>query len=566
MSVNISVSEMKETNKEKNVKKGVSRSFLLLLACFNTIVTSGTIFGWASFQRILLDRGVYIEKCPQEQSNTKVFSEITCTERLDAIGWIFTLGNFAAFANSLPTGIFMDWAGVRATGSIMTLGFLLGQILIMLYPLYDETFIILGYFLLGFAGPSINMSNLLVSELFPKKKGTILAVITSFYDIACYMFVIFYALYFNGVSWNVLWFIWIGVIICVLLNVLIFYPKRWQDAAAAMSKEEIQKVDSNTFNHNISTVDTETMNVVPEQIPVSSISCDGEGDEDTNYLMTSEHSTIKMTLSHLEGRPSDPFPKSSNDTPHADGIHTDKGTDHDPRLLQQVLSLRWSFRCFFVATSLLFSSFCILSLRDQLKFAQFGNRSTSGELSVEDRELLDDQVNIFSYVLPLGFLSLPWLGYILDYQQPWVGYIWVHILNGVVALCFLFLQNPIIRVIGYYCIAMSPQATYSASSNGLSRSYGPHHFGTHFGLLNIFVACVGLLMQQIYNYALISLDGDFTSINIIFIILNCILPFYHCCVQQEPATIVPERKELVSVKASVPGDIVKNSDRSQKAT
>jgi len=523
----------------KNTERQIPRSLLLIITCFNTVVTSGAIFGWASFQQILLDRGVYIDYCPEELKAAGPgvdFSEVTCTARSDALAWIFTLGTFAGFANGLPVGIFMDWAGAKITGALMAALFMTGQIIIMIYPIHGEVLIVIGYFLMGLAGPCVQMSSLLVSELFPSKKGTVLSIFTSLFDLAAFMFVIFYTLSNElGFSWNSLWLIWIGVLGFVFLNMIFCYPKRWQNLVKDPLLEDGPATTPQNF-HLIKSSQDSTCISTPQNSKTLqkdlSISTMADSRGVSEYL---DNTNITHTQAPKEIIPSTKHSLNVGLRNLAEDtlIHQREAPKmEEEKFLRQVCSRRWFFRTFFVAISILFSSFYILSLREQLKKKKFNDILN---LSSEENEWVENQITIFSYIVPLGFIGLPLLGYILDYRPPWTGYVWVNILNSAIALCFLFLDNPVAQIVGFFGIAMSRQASYGVIMNGFSRSYGPKNFGKHIGLTNICVALIGLLQQPLYSYCLNKLDGDFTIINIVFLILMAIQPLYHIFFEQEPS-------------------------------
>eukprot|EP00934_Nitzschia_sp_Nitz4_P005312 Nitzschia sp. Nitz4//scaffold323_size20210//13955//15382//NITZ4_008695-RA/size20210-processed-gene-0.26-mRNA-1//-1//CDS//3329547876//5302//frame0 len=121
----------------------------VLFACIgvvHTLLTAGVVFGWASLLPILRMEGI----------------DLTPTE----FAAIFTHGAIGNYLSTLPFGMILDNAGPKTCGICASLLFSVGLILC---SMADKSTLALdvGFTLLGFSGPAVQLPTLHLSRLFP---------------------------------------------------------------------------------------------------------------------------------------------------------------------------------------------------------------------------------------------------------------------------------------------------------------------------------------------------------------------------------------------------------------
>lgn len=104
------------------------------------------MFGWASLLPILRTEGI----------------DLTPTE----FASIFTHGAIGNYLSTLPFGMLLDNAGPKTCGICASLLFALGLALCSMAH-FSSTYLNIGFALLGFAGPAIQLPTLHLSRLFP---------------------------------------------------------------------------------------------------------------------------------------------------------------------------------------------------------------------------------------------------------------------------------------------------------------------------------------------------------------------------------------------------------------
>lgn len=111
----------------------------------HTLLTAGIVFGWASLLPILREEG--LDLTPSEFCN------------------IFTHGAIGNYLSSLPFGLVLDKFGPKTCGIVASLLFGVGCILCS-FAISQPTSLNIGFALLGFAGPGIQLPTLHLARLF----------------------------------------------------------------------------------------------------------------------------------------------------------------------------------------------------------------------------------------------------------------------------------------------------------------------------------------------------------------------------------------------------------------
>mmetsp|Transcript_32067 Transcript_32067/g.42289 ORF Transcript_32067/g.42289 Transcript_32067/m.42289 type:complete len:465 (+) Transcript_32067:314-1708(+) len=185
-----------------------SKYFLLCYAFFQNVSGAGLIFGWAAISGTLL---VDTNSGPGlSDSDTHL---------------IFTASCCISFISPFFLGILLDWVGPRVCNTLAQLMISGG---LVLFGLSDKNF---NYFLpamclVAAGGPGVQCSVIHLSNLFPRSKSSITAVITGAFALSFTVFLIFNEMWRAGAGYQQIFigYSWYSMIYVVLS--LIIWPDR----------------------------------------------------------------------------------------------------------------------------------------------------------------------------------------------------------------------------------------------------------------------------------------------------------------------------------------------------
>jgi MFS family permease len=121
--------------------------FWAITGIAQTLMSAGIIFGWASLLPVLKEEGVH--------ASAETFSQI------------FTYGAVGNYISTLFFGFILDHQGPRRTGILASILLAVGLILCSYH--LNSMCLSIGFTLLGFSGPGIQMPTLHLANLFPGK-------------------------------------------------------------------------------------------------------------------------------------------------------------------------------------------------------------------------------------------------------------------------------------------------------------------------------------------------------------------------------------------------------------
>uniref|UniRef100_A0A7S0XDU2 Major facilitator superfamily (MFS) profile domain-containing protein n=1 Tax=Mantoniella antarctica TaxID=81844 RepID=A0A7S0XDU2_9CHLO len=163
------------------------RTALFTLASLHVILCSGTAYGWTAIRPVLLNAGVFAASTEVDQARK--------------LNLMSTMGIAANALCKLPLGMILDKCGPRATsilGGLMVTG---GSLLLALGDRDSLYQMASGYFLLGVAGPFVQMPCFQFSELYGAAKGSAMSQLVTCFELSTGVFEVMHML--NVSSWNV---------------------------------------------------------------------------------------------------------------------------------------------------------------------------------------------------------------------------------------------------------------------------------------------------------------------------------------------------------------------------
>ncbi|CDK27499.1 unnamed protein product [Kuraishia capsulata CBS 1993] len=185
------------------------------------LFSGGPIFGFAALKPVLVGQHVYENYCdpsvnPPEISTpmlylTQIFgSEVSkndasvalCTAQDLKLNMMFTIGAVLTNISALTIGRTLDFYGPRVCGLIGSF-FLFFACFVFInakeISLFDPYLV--GYASMALGGPFAYISSFQLSNAFPEKSGTVLALLTGAFDSSSAVF-LFYKLFYNKFDGN----------------------------------------------------------------------------------------------------------------------------------------------------------------------------------------------------------------------------------------------------------------------------------------------------------------------------------------------------------------------------
>ena len=132
------------------------RVLLLLVAGVHVFFTAGVVFGWASLAEVLAAEGAL---CGADGD---------CSGQAAAFALVFTLGTVGNYTSNLPFGLLLDRCGPQRCCVVASLVQLAGALVLVARGALGDGALYMGFFMLGFGGPGIQMATFHMAQLFPR--------------------------------------------------------------------------------------------------------------------------------------------------------------------------------------------------------------------------------------------------------------------------------------------------------------------------------------------------------------------------------------------------------------
>lgn len=168
----------------------IKRIAQVAVACVYCLFAAGVVFGYAAIKPVLIEQGVYAERCTPKEIEEGVW---VCYEQELRLNLMFTVAAVSTNVCALPVGTILDRYGPRIAGIIGCFLLAIGSALLAFAWDAREKFDlwIPGYFFLALGGPFIFISSFQLSNTFPKHSGTILALLTGAFDTSSAVFLVY---------------------------------------------------------------------------------------------------------------------------------------------------------------------------------------------------------------------------------------------------------------------------------------------------------------------------------------------------------------------------------------
>lgn len=173
----------------------VSRTRRILQVCIAVVyclLAAGVVFGFAALKPVLVDEGVYRDKCTPQEVEDGVW---VCYEQELRLNLMFTVAAVSTNVCALPVGTILDRFGPRIASIIGVVFLTLGALCMAFAADAPFDAYVPGYLFLALGGPFVFISSFQLSNTFPKHSGLILALLTGAFDTSSAVFLVYRLIY-----------------------------------------------------------------------------------------------------------------------------------------------------------------------------------------------------------------------------------------------------------------------------------------------------------------------------------------------------------------------------------
>lgn len=459
------------------------RIALVLTVFTSNILLTGLVFGWAPLLLMLQNEQQYSELCgddiAQIHSGDSGDLGFACAAQENKLNMIFVVASVIMSAVSLPIGIFLDYAGPMKAIALAAIVELSGLFLMAFANSQTFDVFIPAYTMLGLGGIVTMMASYPASFVIMEHQTMILAGINCLFDGSSVVFLILYSMQLTfGTSRQQL-FIGLAFLAAViyLLLIVLWYVN-----------ERSIRLQCNTSDSTIS---------AKEEIQDSSVRLNPEP-------------RIKHISAEYKLYEHDPF---------MDSVRRDQ-VKHELDALQlvdvpiqmQLKSMEFTFITIFAMIQMLRATIYIGTTNKLLENYGDGDHSFI-------------YTKVFSMVLPLGFLFVPAIDYIVERKGLnmsllvtiglGVAYNGLSLIPSLPAQCFAFFFFTGFRAF-----------LYAVMSVFMAKTFGVKNLGTLMGFIFSVGSVVGLLEYPAVFISNEYLDGELTVVYAVSLFL-CVtlIPF-----------------------------------------
>ncbi|KAL3241287.1 Fmp42p RNJ42_03379 [Nakaseomyces bracarensis] len=474
----------------------------IICACVWCLFSAGIIFGFAALKPVLLQEGVYAELCVDAQGN---FVPEPCTAQDLKLNSMFAISAAVTNMMALPIGSILDNYGPRITGVIGSVVlavaascFILNESLKNVVDPY-----ICGYVLLSVGGPFVFISSFQLANTFPKRSGTILALLTGAFDSSSALFLFYRIIYEKVVRVGLSRFFSLYLLVPAFIFVcqVTIMPRESYKSVAAVAKLTVEHLDEE--GRLLSEDDGSTI------IPNSA--------ERERILIESEHEFAENHQDAHQGRRKSILENyvENNLKEKSGGVF---GILHEYSLKDQLKSPWFILILLFSIVTMLKINYFIATIRSQEEYL----------LGSIDKAV---QINgLFDILLPIGgVVSIPFIGRVLDDLDSLSTLTIVCGMSIVIGLLGLVKSFYWVHIIEILLFVVFRPFYYTVVSDITSKVFGFNTFGTVYGLMICICGICNIGQSWLDELTHTTFNMNPTPVNIMLLAATMISCFSMLC-------------------------------------
>lgn len=465
-------------------------------AIFWCLLSGGPIFGFAALKPVLVKEGVYEAICdikvtaeesiftsePQPSFVNmllgKAFSiaesddsVAKCTAQDLKLNMMFTVGAVVTNVSALVIGRTLDRYGPKVCGLVGAFFLYMACIIFIFAENISASSVgavfdpyLIGYASMALGGPFAYISSFQLSNSFPKKSGSVLALLTGAFDASSAVFLI-YRIFYNKTEgkFTLVTFFKMYLIVPVFITVAQVFVMEWDS----------YKTPPDT---------TLCVDDVPEAIAPST---SHGSHHETDALLGDEPPVVHRRRDSLGDALKQPYADEGEDTlvKNSGGVF---GILHGYSAQYQMKTPWFFLMCLFATIQMLRLNYFVATINTQYTYL-FHSLTAAESLT-----------KFFDLALPLGgVISIPFVGLFLDYCST------VTVLNGLLAISLVIgvlglFGNYVLGIINVCIFVAYRPFFYTAVSDFCAKVFGFDTFGTVYGAI--------ICTSGVFNFFQSSLD------------------------------------------------------------
>mmetsp|Transcript_46312 Transcript_46312/g.148736 ORF Transcript_46312/g.148736 Transcript_46312/m.148736 type:complete len:535 (-) Transcript_46312:313-1917(-) len=163
---------------------------LLIFTLWQSIFTSGIVYGWPSLLLLLREEGVYAGRCPLGTED--------CRERMLALNLVFTLGAMTNVAGGVICGFVVDRLGPKRSLAGGVLVTIVASVVMGLSDASSDVAWPIAFVAYGFGGCLVHLPSFSLGNVFGSSKGFVISSFVSAFSASSLTFWFAYFAYEKG--------------------------------------------------------------------------------------------------------------------------------------------------------------------------------------------------------------------------------------------------------------------------------------------------------------------------------------------------------------------------------
>ncbi|KAF2764437.1 MFS general substrate transporter [Teratosphaeria nubilosa] len=428
------------------------RILQVVIAATYCLLAAGVVFGFAALKPVLINEGVYRDRCTRQELEEGVYG---CYEQELRLNFMFTVAAVSTNVCALPVGTVLDRFGPRVASVVGAVFLTLGALSMAFAQDLPFDAYIPGYLFLALGGPFVFISSFQLSNTFPKHPGLILALLTGAFDTSSAVF-LGYRLAYQGSHQKFtpkkFFLVYLVVPAFILIAQLLIMPSSSYKTVGELVHEAENPVETSTNNQE-------------------------------NGLIEHRDSRASEITELLGSKNGENQVKTQEDTAAKSGVW---GALHGKTAWQQICSPWFVLITLFTVVQMTRINYFVATLRTQY---------TSMLHSPQQARQINE---FFDIGLPLGgVIAVPFIGLVLDHTStPFVLGLLVTIATAIGALG---LVPQMWAAYANVCLFVVYRPLYyTAVSDYSAKVFGFDTFGKVYGLI--------ICLAGLFNFSQAGLD------------------------------------------------------------
>ncbi|RLN93422.1 hypothetical protein BBJ28_00011765 [Nothophytophthora sp. Chile5] len=436
------------------------RIALVLTVLASDLLLTGLIFGWAPLLLMLQAEGQYLELCDDGRP---------CVAQENRLNLIFAVASVVMNAGALPVGIFLDRAGPRVATALAAVVEVSGLTLLALADSKSFDVFVPAYVLIAFGGSITMMSSYPSSFLIMRYQTAILAAISCLFDGSSVVFLVLYAVHEHfGVPRRQL-FLALAVLSAALYLVLIFL---W--GLNEKSLRSHRKANSKVLTPAVAALQLEPLLV--------NGTANGQDSYGSVAVQAEDAIAVKWTPPLTPGQ-------------------EDKAAFRlvDVAISKQMRSFEFAYIVIYAGIQVLRATVYIGTANKLLE--NYGDQA---------HDFL--YTKVFSFVLPMGFLFVPSIDYLVETRGLAKALLFTNVL-GVLYNVLVLVPSLPVQCAAFFIFTAFRAFLYAIVSAFTAKTFGLKNLGSLMGIVFSIGSVISLAEYPAVYLSNLLFAGDLTVVN-----------------------------------------------------